>query len=144
MLSGKLECAELILKIILPQIKGLKITEIKPEYEIDNLIRRSVCLDAYVVDEEGTLYDIEIQRADKGASPKRARYNGSMMDIDFLKKGEDFDKLPVRYVIFICESGYKCNGKPLRCFSNRAEDDGEAFGDDTHFIYVNGKNKEDT
>ena len=143
-LQERPECAELILKIILPQIKGLKITEIKPEYEIDNLISRSVCLDAYVVDENGTLYDIEIQRADKGANPKRARYNGSMMDIDFLKKGNDFDKLPVRYVIFISENGYKCNDKPLRQFSTHADDDGEILGDEIFTIYVNGKNKDDT
>jgi hypothetical protein len=143
-LQEKPECAEFILKIILPQIKGLKIKEIKPEYEIDNFIRRSVCLDAFVVDEEGTLYDIEIQRADKGASPKRARYHGSMMDIDFLNKGDEFDKLPVRYVIFISENGYKCNQKPLRNFSTCAEDDGEAFGDEVKYIYVNGKNKDDT
>ena len=143
-LQERPECAELILKIILPQIKGLKITEIKPEYEIDNLVRRSIFLDAYVVDEEGTLYDIEIQRADKGASPKRARYNGSMMDIDFLKKGQDFDKLPIRYVIFISENGYKCNDKPLREFCMRSLDDGEILGDETHIIYVNGKNKDDS
>ena len=143
-LQERPECAELILKIILPQISGLKITEIKPEYEIDNLIRRSVYLDAYVVDEEGTLYDIEIQRADKGASPKCVRYNGSMMDIDFLKKGEDFDKLPVRYVIFISENGYKCNGKPLRQFSTHADDDGELLGDEVYAIYVNGKNNDNT
>lgn len=64
------ECVEFILKIILPKIAGLKITEIKPEYEIDNLISRAVCLDAYAVDENGTLYDIEIQRDDKGANPR--------------------------------------------------------------------------
>ena len=143
-LQERPECAELILIIILPQISGLKITEIKPEYEIDNLIRRSVYLDAYVVDEEGTLYDIEIQRADKGANPKRARYNGSMMDIDFLKKGDDFEKLPIRYVIFISENGYKCNDKPLRQFSTQADDDGEILGDEAYIIYVNGKNEEDT
>ena len=140
----KPECAEFILKIILPQIKGLKITQIKTEYEIDNLVRRSVCLDAFVVDEEGTLYDIEIQRADKGASPKRARYNGSMMDVDFLKKGDDFEKLPVRYVIFISENGYKCNGKPLRQFSNHADDDGEPLDDKSYIVYVNGKNEDNT
>ena len=33
-LQERPECAELILKIILPQISGLKITEIKPEKKL--------------------------------------------------------------------------------------------------------------
>lgn len=66
------------------------------------------------------------------------------MDCDFLKKGEKYDKLPIRYVIFISENGYKCNGKPLRQFSNRADDDGESLGDEAYAIYVNGANKENT
>ena len=90
------------------------------------------------------MYDIEIQKADKGASPKRARYNGSMMDIDFLKKGNDFDKLPVRYVIFISENGYKCNDKPLREFCMCSLDDGEILGDESHIIYVKGKNEDNS
>ena len=140
----KPECVEFILKIILPQIDGLKITEIKPEYEIDNLVNHSVCLDAYAVDENGSLYDIVIQRASKDASPKRLRYHGSLMDCNYLKKSKKYDTLPVRYVIFISENGYRCNGKPLRQFSNFADDDGEALGDETYFVYVNGRNKNDT
>ena len=140
----KPECVEFILKIILPQIAGLKVTKIKSEYEIDSLISHAVCLDAYAVDEKGTMYDIEVQRDDKGANPKRVRYNGSLMDCDFLKKGEKYEKLPVRYVIFISKNGYKCNGKPMRTFSNKAEDDGEPLGDETYAIYVNGANEEDT
>ena len=60
----KPECVEFILKIILPQIAGLKVTKIKSEYEIDSLISHAVCLDAYAVDEKGTMYDIEVQRDD--------------------------------------------------------------------------------
>ena len=66
------------------------------------------------------------------------------MDINFLKKGQDYDKLPIRYVIFISENGYKCSDKPLRQFSTHADDDGEVLGDEAYIIYVNGKNKEDT
>jgi glutamate dehydrogenase (NADP+) len=80
-LQERPECAELILKIILPQIKGLKITEIKPEYEIDNLISRSVCLDAYVVDENGINLDVvkQIKEVERGRIKEyAARVPGSV------------------------------------------------------------------
>lgn len=50
-----------------------------------------------------SVHYIEIQRADKGASVKQARYNVSMMDANTLVKGEEYDKLPEYFCIFITE-----------------------------------------
>ena len=47
----------------------------------------------YAEDSEGTKYDIEIQRSDRGATPKRARYISSMIDADTLLSSEDYDEL---------------------------------------------------
>ena len=44
-------------------------------------------------DSTGAKLNVEVQRADKGAGRKRARYNSSMMDANFLKKGEDLASL---------------------------------------------------
>lgn len=44
---------------------------------------------------------IEIQRADKGADPKRARYHSSILDAHLLRPNDDFKDLPETYVIFI-------------------------------------------
>ena len=41
---------------------------------------RSVCIDVTGVDSNGKYYDLEIQRADKGAGAHRVRYHSSMMD----------------------------------------------------------------
>lgn len=49
-------------------------------------------------------YDIEIQRSDKGAGAKRARYNSALMDADITEPGEEAEKLPESYVIFITEN----------------------------------------
>lgn len=38
---------------------------------------RSVCIDVTGVDSNGKYYDLEIQRADKGAGAHRAGYKGS-------------------------------------------------------------------
>ena len=41
---------------------------------------RSVRLDILAVDEKNHVYNIEVQRNDKGAGVKRARYNSSLID----------------------------------------------------------------
>jgi predicted HTH domain antitoxin len=80
---------------------------------------------------------VEVQRSDKGAGRKRARYNSSMMDANLLKKGEDFDKLPETWVIFITENDVMGKGLLLypieRCFLGT----GERFEDGSHILYVN-------
>ncbi len=85
-----------------------------------------------------------MQRSDKGAGRKRARYNSSMMDANLLKKGEDFDKLPETWVIFITENDVMGKGLPLypieRCFLGT----GERFEDGSHILYVNGTYRGDT
>ena len=37
--------------------------------------------------------DIEIQRSDRGAGVKRARFHSSMIDRSLLSKGDDFEDL---------------------------------------------------
>ena len=87
---------------------------------------------------------MEVQRSDKGAGRKRARYNSSMMDANLLKKGEDFDKLLETWVIFITENDVMEKGLPLysieRCFLGT----GERFEDGSHILYVNGAYRSDT
>ena len=139
-LADDKESIELILSIILPEIKGLKVTEVKTEYDILSLSNKSVSLDAYAVDETGKLYDIEIQKDDRGATGKRARYNGSLMDLDFLKKGKDYKELPTRYVVMISENGYNCYDEPLKEYVYQSKD-GRLLDDETHIVYVNGQNK---
>ncbi len=142
-LADDKESIQLILSIILSDIKGLKVTNVKTEYDILSLSNRSVTLDAYAVDEKGKLYDIEIQRENKGATGRRARYNGALMDLDYLKKGKDFEELPARYVIIVSENGYNCYNEPLKKYVYKS-DDGKLLDDDTHIIYVNGQNKSNT
>lgn len=142
-LADDKENIQLMLSIIIPEIKGLKVTEVKTEYDILSLANRSVTLDAYAIDEKGKLYNIEIQKDNKGATGKRARYNGSLMDLDFLKKGKDFEELPTRYVIIISQNGYNCYSEPLQEFVYTSKS-GKLLDDETHIVYVNGKNKENT
>ena len=131
------ECIELILQIILGK-KDLKVVKSQTEYPIKSLQGRGVRFDVFARDSEGKEYDIEIQRADKGAEPKRARYNSALMDANALKSSEDFDKLCDTYVIFITENDVMKRGKDAYSYQRREDDTGECLGDGTHIIYVNG------
>ena len=98
--DGYIEGTELLLRIILnkPDIRVKKVTTQKV---MKNLLGRDVRLDIDADDGSGKEYNVEVQRADKGAERKRARYHSSILDAHLLRPGEDFDRLPETFVIFI-------------------------------------------
>ena len=100
---------------------------------------RSICLDAYGTDASGKKYDIEIQRADRGADPHRARYHSSMMDVENLDAGQDFKQLPDTYVIFITEKDFFSEGAPVYVIRNINQITGKPFEDGSYILYVNGE-----
>lgn len=137
------KCVELVLRIVLEK-NDLKVEDVRTQVFVENLIKRSVRFDVVATDEEGRKYNIEIQRADKGAGVKRARYNSSMMDANLLKKGKDFSELPEIYVIFITENDVMKKGLPLYSIERIIEETGELFGDGSHILYVNGSYRDDS
>ena len=108
------ECIELMLQIILGK-KDLKVIKSQTEYPIKSLQGRGVRFDVFARDSEGREYDIEIQRADRGAEPKRARYNSALIDANALKSSDDFGKLRDTYVIFITENDVMKRGQDASC-----------------------------
>lgn len=100
---------------------------------------RSICLDAYGIDAQGKKYDLEIQRADKGADPYRARYHSSVIDVENLDAGQDFSELPETYTIFIVEKDFFGRGEPLYPIERMNLSLGKPFEDGQHILYVNGE-----
>lgn len=135
--EGSPECIELVLRIVLEK-PDLKALEVHTQVFVENLLKRSVRLDIVATDSAGTKYNVEIQRADKGAGWKRARYNASAMDIGILPKGDDFDCLPEVYVIFITENDVLKRGEPVSRIRRRFDNTYETFDDGSHILYVNG------
>ncbi len=135
--DGYIEGAELLLKVILDR-DDLKVTEVKTQKQLNNLNGRSVWLDIYATDSAGAKYDIEIQRANKGANPKRARYHSSMVDSDMLKEGEGFTDLRENYVIFITEKDVIGTNRHIYHIDRVILEDNIQFEDGEHIIYVNG------
>ena len=131
------ECIELILHIIMDK-PDLKVQIAQIQYSIKNLEGRSVRLDIHAIDTIGKKYNIEVQREDKGASPKRARYNSSVIDTKSLPAGAEFEELPETYVIFITKNDVIGYNKPLYHIDRVIKETGELFGDEEHIVYVNG------
>ena len=141
-LKDNIEAAQLILRIILDK-PDLKVVRIKTQVEVKNLYGRSIWMDADVMDNMGNLFDVEMERDKYRASPKRLRYHSAMRDTSSLKEGEDFEKLPTSYIIFVTEEDRWGKGLPLYHVDRKIEETGEDFGDCCHFIYVNGAYKGD-
>ena len=141
--EGDTASIELVLQIVLEK-PDLKVLDVRTQVFVENLLNRSVRFDILSTDSTGAKINVEIQRADKGAGRKRARYNSSMMDATLLKKGDDFDNLPETWVVFITENDVIGKGLPLypveRCFLGT----GERFEDGSHILYVNGAYRGDT
>ena len=131
--------AELVLRIITGK-QDLVITECETQKDMKRLAgARSICLDAYGTDSKGKRYDLEIQRADKGADPHRARYHSSVMDIENLDTGQEFKELPDTYTIFITERDFYGKGEPVYVIERVNLTTGNEFGDGEHILYVNGE-----
>ena len=131
--------AELVLRIITGK-PDLIITDCQTQKDMKRLAgARSICLDAYGTDTVGKKYDMEIQRADKGADPHRARYHSSVLDIENLDAGQEFKQLPDTYTIFITETDFYGSGKPIYRIERMNLDTGKPFEDGEHILYVNGE-----
>ena len=137
------ECAELVLRIIMNKA-DLKVLNSKTEYVIQNLQGRSVRLDVKATDSENKEYDIEVQRADRGAGRKRARHNSSMMDANALAPQEDVSNLPETYVIFITEHDVIGKGESIYRVERKILETDELLDDGSHILYVNGAYRGDS
>ncbi|WP_196229181.1 PD-(D/E)XK nuclease family transposase, partial [Butyrivibrio fibrisolvens] len=62
---------------------------------------------------DGKIFNVEIQRADKGAVAERTRFNSSIIDANQLKKKQTYTDLKESYVIFFTENDVIGGNKPI-------------------------------
>jgi len=141
--EGSPECTELLLHILLEQ-PDLRVVEEKVQYTIKNLQGRSVRLDVFAVDSAGKRYNIEIQRDDRGARARRARYNSSLIDANILLVNDKTETLPESFVIFITEHDVLGGSQPVYHIDRTIRETGGLFGDGSHILYVNGAWRDDS
>lgn len=136
-------CTQLLLRIILNR-NDLQVNEVHSQYTIKNLQGRSMRLDIFATDQFNKKYNIEVQRSDRGAKAKRARYHSSVIDANIIAPGEEFEALPEIYIIFITENDILKRNLPIYHINRMISETGEPFEDDTHILYVNAKIKTET
>ena len=137
MFKDNLPLAEFVLRTILEK-EDLNLESFEIQADFKRVTgARSVCFDGYASDSEGKIYDIEVQKDSNGASPERARYHSSTLDIDNLDGNQDFSELPETYVIFITEEDYFGEGKPVYVIEDVNRTTGKPFNDRRHIVYVN-------
>ena len=137
--DNNIEATELLLNIILNR-KDIKVNSVDVQKQMTNqeLDGRSVILDVFAQDSEGKFYDIEVQRADKGADAHRARFYSSMLDVRMLKRGQDMKELHDSYVIFITEKDVLKENEAMCHIIRKIDGKDKYFQDGSHIIYVNG------
>ena len=96
------------------------------------------------MDQKNRAYNIEVQRSDRGASEKRARYNSSLLDANLTDAGDDYDALNETYVIFITENDVLKAGLPIYHVERTVQETGTVFNDQAHIVYVNSQIKDET
>ena len=134
------------IELILRTVKGddrISVDEVFTQEEVVNWYGKSVCFDVFA-SSGNKRFVAEIQRDSRGAVPKRARYNSSLLDSHEMRKGKEYDELPEVDVIFICEHDVLGEGIPLYHIRRTIEETGKPFGDESTIIYVNGECRDNT
>ena len=144
MFKDNIELAQGVLRIILDK-PDLIIKSLKTQVDMKQVGgARSICLDASGIDSKGTRYDIEVQKASYGADIHRARYYSSVLDVENLRAGQEFNALPEIYIIFITEKDTFKDGKGIHLIERYDVTNGQAIDDGSHIIYVNGQYQDET
>ena len=141
--DGDIPATQRMLRVILKNDK-IKVHKVSVQQWLQNLYGHSAQLDILAEDENGTQFNVEIQRSDEGASVQRARFYCGALDMHFLDKGKKYETLPDAYVIFITETDVLKNGRPLYHIQRSVDETGAAFGDGSHIVYVNAACQDDT
>lgn len=135
------EATEFLLNTIFERT-DMKVLEVKGQHEYKNVFPyRCITIDIRAVDSTGKVYDIEVQCADAGAIPQRARFHSALIDSKLLKEGQQFKEIKDSYVIFITQNDIIGGNLPLYHIERTIQEYGRKFEDGSHIIYVNGAYK---
>ncbi len=145
-LNDRPELAKELLELILGiEIEELRSVE-KQHESGSHYDAKSVRFDVYVKDSKSRVFDIEMQTANEGNLPLRARYYTSVMDQEMLDRGLRYDELTETYVIFICTFNIdQMRLKKRYSFENVCvEDKDYKLQDGTHKIFLCTDGKDET
>ena len=148
MKSNKGLCKRLVGSIMQQDIEDIVYIEtektLQPYYD-----SRGIRLDVILADDNHTRYNLEMQarnvisKAGVALLPKRTRYYQSVIDMDMLKKGQDFDELDPLVLIFICTFDLYKEGRYVYTFKSRCLENLELeLANDVTVKLVNAKGEQ--
>ena len=141
------ECSKEVLEIILGKDISLLSKE-QTEKEIRTATwLKSIRLDVYSVDEEGNVYDTEMQQNWRDDLEKRSRYYQGLLDSSLLVQGEQsYNALNDTYIIMIMPFDLFGKGRYQYTVKSFCKEDKEIEiqdGATCIFLNTHGKNKEE-
>ena len=148
MKSNKELCKRLVGSIMQQDIEDIVYIDtektLQPYYD-----SRGIRLDVILADDNHTRYNLEMQarnvisKAGVALLPKRTRYYQSVIDMDMLKQGENFDQLNPLVLIFICTFDFYKEGRYVYTFKSRCLENLELeLANDVTVKLVNAKGKQ--
>ena len=152
-MKNKELCKHLIEHILHIQIKDIIYLETDKNLSV-RIDSKRIRLDVYVMDENGTVLDIEMQTTGPNSTiyrdtdeetvvrelPLRTRYYQSIAGMDMLRRGMHYNELRRSYVIFICTFDPFKEGLPVYHFTYRCgEKNSLEMGDLTENIFLNAR-----
>jgi len=132
------EFCEEMLRVILNN-SNLRVISNTTQKSIHNIDTRSVTVDIKCKDEDGTVFSVEVQKANGDDHQKRVRYNGSCVQIQLLGKRADFKKLPDVCMIYITESDFLQRGRVIYHIDRTIRETNEIISNGYSEIYVNAQ-----
>ncbi len=138
-------CKELLQRILPDlEIDHIEYPELQKTMKED-FDAKGIRLDVYVNDGKGTVYDIEMQAVTSKHLPRRARYYQSMIDLQLVDKGQDYDTLNNSYIIFICLSDLFGKNRRMYTFENVCREDSEVMlNDGAKKVFLNAEGRSGT
>ncbi len=132
-------CKELLQRIL--QINIVEIGIVEPQKTIKTtIIGKGIRIDIYAKDNQGNVYDIEMQSTEETDLHLRTRYYHSEMDSYQIRAGQKYKNLKNSVVIFICTFDPFGLGRHIYTFEKRcSEDTTLTLNDGTVKIILNTK-----
>ena len=127
---------EYVLRILM-NMPDLKVIKVKTQYSIRQVGTRSVVLDVLAEDDEGKLYEIEMQNEDKDNHVKRVRYITASVDTAMLDKGAEYGGLPELHVFYISSFDLVGIGKTVYDIERKVKGTDLTLDNGVHEHYIN-------
>ena len=140
-LSEPQKCKEFLQRIL-----GITIVELEMVTEQKTMknkrFGKGIRLDIYVKDQDGNVYDLEMQMTNTKELELRSRYYHSEMDGYQIKAGQPYNELKNSIVIFICDFDMLKRNRSVYTFVNQCVEEKDLILEDkrkTLFVNISGE-----